>query len=343
MTIDAGPTTNGSPAGGPRSRPGYDAETTARLAADAAQIVARYPQARSALLPMLHLVQSEDGYVSRDGILFCAEQLDLTAAEVSAVATFYTQYKRHPNGTYTVGVCTNTLCAIMGGDEIFDELSEHLGVGHDETTEDGAVTLERVECNAACDYAPVMMVNWEFFDNQTPQSATEVVDRLRAGEQVAPTRGAASVCTFKQMSRVLAGFSDGRADEGVGAGEPTLAGLRLAREHGWTAPGTRVDEGLAPADGETDAEAGTGAPDAKGVAGLAGAPRGTSGADGSPSTGAPGPAGGEPETGEEQSSAEREPVTPDDTAPGGKPGTPEREGDASSPEERPASATEEDA
>jgi NADH-quinone oxidoreductase subunit E len=309
MTIDAGPATNGTPAGGPRRRPGYDPETSARLAADAAQIVARYPQARSALLPMLHLVQAEDGYVSRDGILFCAEQLDLTAAEVSAVATFYTQYKRHPNGTFTVGVCTNTLCAVMGGDVIFDELADHLGVGHDETTDDGAITLERIECNAACDYAPVMMVNWEFFDNQTPRSATDVVDRLRAGEQVAPTRGAASVCTFKQMSRVLAGFTDGRADEGVGAGEPTLAGLRLAREHGWTAPGTT------PAIGESDAA--------------------------SPAEGEP--TGGEPDAGEEQSSADRPPVTPEDTAPGGKPGTPEREGDASSPDERPASGTEEGA
>ncbi|WP_069387226.1 NADH-quinone oxidoreductase subunit NuoE [Cellulosimicrobium cellulans] len=302
MTIDAGPATDGSPAGAPRRRPGYDPQTHARLAADAAQIMARYPQRRSALLPMLHLVQAEDGYVSRDGILFCAEQLDLTAAEVSAVATFYTQYKRHPNGTYTVGVCTNTLCAVMGGDAIFDELADHLGVGHDETTDDGAITLERIECNAACDYAPVMMVNWEFFDNQTPQSATDVVDRLRAGEPVAPTRGAASVCTFRQMSRVLAGFTDGRADEGVGAGEATLAGLRLAREHGWTAPGSQA-----------------------------------------PSTAEAGATDAVPPTGEEQSSAERRPVTPEDTAQGGKPGTPEREGDASSPDERPASGTEEDA
>src|SRR5690606_37523432 len=108
--------------------------------------------------------------------------------------------------------------------------------GHDETTPDGAITLERVECNAACDYAPVMMVNWEFFDNQTPQTARDVVDRLRSGEQVAPTRGAASVCSFKAMSRVLAGFDDGRADEGVGAGPATLAGTRLAREQGWRAP-----------------------------------------------------------------------------------------------------------
>ena len=214
----------------------YDEATLASLKSDAEAIVARYPDRRSGLLPMLHLVQSVDGYVSRDGILFCAEFLGITPAEVSAVATFYTQYKRHPNGTYTVGVCTNTLCAIMGGDAIFDELSEHLGVGHDETTDDGAITLERVECNAACDYAPVIMVNWEFFDNQTPDSAKAVTDDLQAGKPVTPTRGAQHVCTFKQVSRVLAGFPDGLADEGGLAGAPTLAGLTLARENGWTAP-----------------------------------------------------------------------------------------------------------
>ncbi|HQY32375.1 MAG TPA: NADH-quinone oxidoreductase subunit NuoE [Actinotalea sp.] len=207
-----------------------------RLTADAAAATARYPHARSALLPLLHLVQSEDGYVSPDGIAFCARTLGLSTAEVSAVATFYSQYKRHPNGTYTVGVCTNTLCAVMGGDAIFDELSAHLGIGHDETTEDGAITLEKVECNAACDYAPVVMVNWEFFDNQTPASATEVVDRLRSGQDVAPTRGADTVVTFREMSRVLAGFPDGRADEGVGAGEASLRGTRLARQKHWAAP-----------------------------------------------------------------------------------------------------------
>ena len=150
-----------------------------RARAEMREIIARYPQPRSALLPMLHLVQSEEGFVSREGIAFCAETLGLTTAEVSAVATFYTQYKRHPNGDYTVGVCTNTLCAVMGGDAIWEELSDHLGVGHDETTDDGVITLERVECNAACDYAPVMMVNWEFFDNQTPGSATDVVTMVK--------------------------------------------------------------------------------------------------------------------------------------------------------------------
>ncbi len=214
----------------------YDAETRTRLDADAAQVVARYPDQRSALLPLLHLVQSEDGYVSPAGIGFCAETLGLSTAQVSAVATFYTQYKRRPNGEYTVGVCTNTLCAIMGGDAIWSELTERLGVGHDETTADGKITLERIECNAACDFAPVMMINWEFFDNQTPDSAADVVGRLISGEPVAPTRGPAQVQTFKQVSRVLAGFPDGLADEGVAAGPATLRGLELAREKGWTAP-----------------------------------------------------------------------------------------------------------
>ncbi len=214
----------------------FTPEAVERLSAEAAQIMARYPQARSALLPMLHLVQSEEGYVSPDGVALCAALLDLSTAEVSAVATFYTQYKRHPNGEFTVGVCTNTLCAVMGGDAIFESLEEHLGIGHDETTTDGKVTLERLECNAACDYAPVMMVNWEFFDNQTPSSARELVDAIAAGQDVVPTRGANTVATFKQVSKVLAGFNDGRAGEGVGAGNASQRGTLLAQQMGWTAP-----------------------------------------------------------------------------------------------------------
>jgi NADH-quinone oxidoreductase subunit E len=206
----------------------YTDEQTARLGKDAAAIIARYPRRRSALLPLLHLIQSEDGFISPDGMAFCASQLGVSTAEVSAVATFYSQFKRRPTGEFQVGVCTNTLCALMGGDELWKALTEHLGIGNDETTEDGKVTLERIECNAACDYAPVMMVNWEFFDNQTPASAKAVVDGLRAGEDVAPTRGAAKVCSFKEVSRVLAGFEDGRAGEGVGAGPATLVGLEAA-------------------------------------------------------------------------------------------------------------------
>jgi NADH-quinone oxidoreductase subunit E len=223
------------------SKEPYAEDVLAQLRADAAQVIARYPQPRSALLPLLHLVQSVDGYVTGRGIDLCAELLDLSRAEVSGVATFYTQYKRHPNGEYTVGVCTNTLCAIMGGDQIWDELSEHLGVGHDETTPDGKITLERIECNAACDYAPVVMANWEFFDNQTPESSKQLVDDLRAGKDVAPTRGPSRVCTFKQVSRLLAGFPDGLADEGVGAGPASLVGLEVAHRNDWTAPGRNGD------------------------------------------------------------------------------------------------------
>jgi NADH-quinone oxidoreductase subunit E len=207
----------------------FETEVRARLEVDAKEIIARYPRSRSALLPLLHLVQSEEGYVSPHGIELCAELLDLTTAEVAAVATFYTLYKRRLNGDYSVGVCTNTLCAIMGGDEIFATLKEHLGVGHDETTDDGKVTLEHLECNAACDYAPVVMVNWEFFDNQTPQSATDLVDDLVAGREVQPTRGP-RLRTFKEVSRVLAGFPDGLANEGPSAGPATLLGLQIARQ-----------------------------------------------------------------------------------------------------------------
>ena len=119
----------------------------------------------------------------------------------------------------------------MGGDQIFATLKDHLGVGNDETTDDGKVTLEHIECNAACDYAPVMMVNWEFFDNQTPESATALVDDLRAGREVRPTRGP-RLCTFSEVSRVLAGFPDDLADEGPSAGPATLLGLELFRAAG---------------------------------------------------------------------------------------------------------------
>ncbi|HEX7106659.1 MAG TPA: NADH-quinone oxidoreductase subunit NuoE [Acidothermaceae bacterium] len=200
-----------------------------------AQVIARYPRPRSALMPLLYLAQAEQGYVSPDGIKLVAEMLELTTAEVSAVSTFYTMYKRRPCGDYAVGVCTNTLCAVMGGDAIFDALKEHLGVGNNGTTPDGKVTLEHIECNAACDYAPVMMVNWEFFDNQTVESAKELVDRLRAGDPPTPTRGA-PLRTHTETSRVLAGFADGAANSGPSAGPASLAGLRLARERNETAP-----------------------------------------------------------------------------------------------------------
>jgi len=193
-------------------------------------IVARYPRKRSAIMPLLHYVQSVSGYVTNDGIEKISEILEIETAEVSAVATFYTQYKRKPVGEYHIGVCTNTLCAIMGGDVIMEALKEHLGIENDGVTADGKVSLEHIECNAACDYAPVVMANWEFYDNQSVASAKDLVDGARAGNPPAPTRGPNKLVTYKQASAVLAGLDDGLAREGVQAGEPTLLGLKLSKE-----------------------------------------------------------------------------------------------------------------
>jgi len=209
-------------------------------------IIARYPQARSALLPMLHLVQSVEGCVSQAGIAFCAGQLDLSHAEVSAVATFYTMYKRRPCGEHLVSVCTNTLCAALGGDAIYARLREHLGsdgrpLGHEETSGEpgapGSITLEHAECLAACDLGPVLQVNYEFYDNQTPEKALELVKSLQAGQKPHPTRGA-PLTDFRQAELQLAGFFEGReADlDGPSAAPETVRGAALAADRGWTAP-----------------------------------------------------------------------------------------------------------
>ncbi len=193
-------------------------------------IIKRYPRSRSAIMPLLHYVQSLAGYVTNEGIELIAKLLTLETAEVSAVATFYTQYKRKPVGEYHVGVCTNTLCAVMGGDAIFAALKDHLGVENDGVTVDGKVSLEHIECNAACDYAPVVMANWEFYDNQDVSSAKELVDSMRKGTPKPPTRGPDSLVTWKEASAVLAGINDGKANEGTQAGTPTLLGLKLSKE-----------------------------------------------------------------------------------------------------------------
>jgi len=205
----------------------------------AKEIIARFPEgkSRSALLPLLHIVQGEQGYISPDGIAFCAKTLGLTKAEVGAVATFYTMYKRRPTGDWLVSVCTNTMCDVLGGRRVFDMLSEYLDAGHDQTTADGKITLEHAECLAACDYGPVMTVNYEFFDRVDVETALGVVTQLQEGKPPRPSRGS-RLCTLKEMSLQLAGYADERADalaDGV-AGEATLRGHRLAEEHGVAAP-----------------------------------------------------------------------------------------------------------
>ena len=278
----------------PQSSIWQDEDVLARLDADAAQIISKYPRPRSALIPVLHLVQAEEGYVSADGIEYCARKFGLTEAEVTGVVTFYTMYKRHPVGEYHVGVCTNTLCAVMGGDQLLAELHEYLGVGDDETTPDGKVSLEHVECNAACDYAPVVMVNWEFFDNMTPASARQLVDDLRAGNPVRPSRGPGRLCTWREAARILAGFNDDQAIDGPAAGPAGLAGLELAQARGWTAPEPERTSGEAePRAGATPSAgsgpAGTGVSPADSASPMPGK---------SPAPGAPPEAGQSPRTAE---------------------------------------------
>ncbi|MGV1003201.1 MAG: NADH-quinone oxidoreductase subunit NuoE [Candidatus Nanopelagicales bacterium] len=200
--------------------------------AELADLASRYPQARSALLPMLHLVQSEEGYVSPDGITACAETLRLSTAEVAAVATFYTMYKRRPAGKHHIGVCTNTMCAVLGGDEVWKAVSERAGVGHDEVSADGNFDLERIECQAACTHAPVMTVDWEYFDRMTPAQAVEVLDQLTQGAPVRATRGPL-VRGFKAAERTISGIDDdGLAGEAPAADELLTATLRAAAENG---------------------------------------------------------------------------------------------------------------
>lgn len=201
--------------------------TTTR--SELAELASRYPQSRSALLPMLHLVQSAEGFVSPAGITACAETLGLSTAEVAAVATFYTMYKRRPAGKHHVGVCTNTMCAVLGGDEVWKAVSERAGVGHDEVSADGNFDLERIECQAACTHAPVMTVDWEFFDRMTPTDALAVLDALAAGDEVRSTRGPV-VRGFTAAERTISGIDDDGLAAAPAMDELMLANLRAAAD-----------------------------------------------------------------------------------------------------------------
>ena len=159
------------------------------LRQQAQELIDRYPVRRSALLPLLHLVQSQDGYITADGIAECAELLELTEAEVGAVATFYTMYKRAPMGRHLISVCTNFACKVRGAQEVYDRLSAHLGVGHNQTTADGALTLEHAECLGNCEGAPIVSVDYLNYECLTPDAAVELADQVAAGRPLPPTRG----------------------------------------------------------------------------------------------------------------------------------------------------------
>jgi len=150
-------------------------EVRARMRA----IVARYPQARSAMLPCLHLAQETQGRVTTEGVLAVAEAVGAKPDEVESVVTFYSMFHTEPRGKYVVKVCSSISCYLRGGDDLLARLEAGLGVRRGGTTPDGRVTLDHIECLAACGMAPVLQVNGEFVENVTPERADALVDRLR--------------------------------------------------------------------------------------------------------------------------------------------------------------------
>ena len=165
----------------------------ARLTPDnevlARQIIARYPRSRSALIPLLHVAQEQDGWVTDEAMEHIGELLGLTPAEVLGTCSFYEMFKRHPVGTYLVNVCTNISCQLLGGDELLEHVEERLGIKAGATTTDGMFTVEDVECMAACTEAPCLQVNYRYFHRITHGEFDQLVDDLRAGrlgEEIPP-------------------------------------------------------------------------------------------------------------------------------------------------------------
>ncbi len=165
----------------------------ARLTPDnveiARQIISRYPQPRSALIPLCHLVQSQDGHLTEDGMQHLSELLGITAAEVLGTASFYEMFKLHPVGKYLIGICTNISCLLMGGEQLLGHAEHHLGVKAGSTTADGLFTLEDMECLAACTEAPCLQVNYRYFNRVSDDDFDRLVGDLRAGrlaEEVPP-------------------------------------------------------------------------------------------------------------------------------------------------------------
>lgn len=244
---------------------------SAELKSKAQELVDRYPVGRSALLPLLHLVQHQDGYISPEGIAECAQLLGLTKAEVNAVATFYSMYKRRPLGDHLVSVCTNFACAVRGSTEVYERLQAKLGVGHNETTADGAITLEHAECLGNCEGAPVVSVDYFNYECLDPDAAEALVDHVLAGNVPQPTRGYPPVSIRDHQYR-LAGLGpiDARAP-GAAPNQATAAGAAPpAQDPADSKPGEFAgsDGGGAEQQGPEGlgAQSGTGSTDEKGAA-----------------------------------------------------------------------------
>ena len=149
----------------------------------AEEIVSLYPRKRSAMLPLLHLAQEQDGYLTAEGIAEVAELTGTTPADVRGTAAFYDMYHLEPVGKYVVGVCTNVACLLAGGLELLDHASETLGCAVGSTSDDGLFTLEETECLADCNIAPCVQVNHRYVRTTTPDTFDAMVDELKAGKR----------------------------------------------------------------------------------------------------------------------------------------------------------------
>jgi NADH-quinone oxidoreductase E subunit len=147
----------------------------------AKEIIGRFPRPKSAVIPLLHLAQEQDGYVTRDAMSHIAELVNVTTSEVYGTATFYEMFKFEPIGKYCVNVCTNIACQLVGGWELLEHAEEKLGIKAGSTTEDGLFTIEDVECIAACTEAPAIQVNYRYRYKVTAENLDQLIDDLRAG------------------------------------------------------------------------------------------------------------------------------------------------------------------
>ncbi len=148
----------------------------------AQEILSRYPRKKSAVIPLLHLAQEQDGYVTNDAMANIAELAEVTAAEVIGTCTFYEMFKTHPVGKYVINVCTNISCQLLGGEELLEHLEETLEIRSGSTTADGLFTIEDYECLAACTEAPCMQVNYRYFHRISNDEVDEVIADLRSGK-----------------------------------------------------------------------------------------------------------------------------------------------------------------
>ena len=193
--------------------------TREELQAKLREIVAHYPSARSAMLPCLHLVQEETGYVTPDGVLLVAEALGVKADEVESVVTFYSMYSQEPKGKYLIKVCTSISCYLRGCDDVMAHLEERLGIRRGETTPDGRFTLESAECLAACGMAPVIQVNGRFVENVTDSDVSALLGFL---EQDGDLEEINSPWQPISEGRGMATVSQiGGADQPLPTGQPT--------------------------------------------------------------------------------------------------------------------------